>query len=947
MIMKHQHQHTPVQMSDVDGSDHMNSPFAWNDVRIPEDCEDLAGVCMKCHLRFAAESDFEYHKRHCFMEHRTGSRYVRLCKDEVLKGGSEDKDEDEEKMGKRKLFFADFESCIDEEGKHTVMSYGIYDCQDERYFCGYSLDDFMLKVISFSKLYKEIHIYFHNAMNYDANFILRYVLEHYKDWSIKVIMKSASRLQTIQFLWMDDHTQRRIRIGDTFHFLTMSLDRIVSSIRKPDLVTNKKNFERFFKEFKKHYTSVSDEEIDKVLHKNLFPYKYFDTPRKLDTKIDDFRDIFYPFDENLKYFSENVTCDDLEENLPKFNEICRIFNVGTAREYHDIYLMCDVMEITDVFLKARASLHDTHHIDICRYIGMPGASWAAFMKFNPDMELPLYRSTKLAEFFSSMTRGGVTSAPLRYATADSTHSIIYLDVNGLYPFVMQKYLYPYGKLEWRVFNDEDNEDPEKYFMEELCPSLKRYTRGCCIAVDMYFPEEVKRKTDQFPFAPEHKVLKDCYFDEKGEMYPFLKRWSDANGGEKMKMFCGLVGTLHPKVEYGVHWKLLKWYVKHGAKITKLYYGVFFDESDYLKEYVQLNISIRNGRKDELGKMVYKLLGNSIYGKTFESPFNRGTYVIVRNEEKLTGMLEEGGISSITPIDENNCIVKLDEEEVILDKPTYIGACVTEYAKLHMYKLFYDKLMGIFPEIELVYTDTDSFIVRVEHREGMNAPELFKFINERCPGLFGSIGGQVKSETGEDDLIEEVIALRSKLYAYKTTKGKIGKRAKGTTGAAQAKELSWEAYKNALFELKAVPTHNMQFKRNAFEIQTVELVKQSVSVNDGKRKICEDGIHTHAWGWNDRDNLGFHNDEDEDEDLRATRGMSSTLYDPKTSTTTTVDQSIPMEIDTTTTAKNKKVLSEIETGTTSDEPEPEPESDTDDSMVDSQELEKLVPSCLLL
>lgn len=830
--------------------------FAWSNVDADDDDPLSAGICMKCHLRFKNAFDLEYHQKHCFMKNRSGSRYVKLSDEPFLRGKDEEDDPEvsrEEALGRRKLFFADFESSIDGEGHHATMSYGLYDTVDGEYFSGYSLEEFMEKVIEFSKRHKEIHVYFHNAMNYDANFILRYVLREKKDWSINVIMKSASRLQTIKFIWMDGKTQRRIRIGDTYHFMTMSLDRIVSSIRKDDIEENRQHFSRFFEEFRKKYPELDDVAFDKVLHKNLFPYRFFDDPAKLDTDIGEFDRIFRPAEENLQFFSEAVSVEDLAANYPKFEEICELFNVRTARDYHDIYLLCDVMEIADVFLRARESLYETHHIDIARYIGMPGASWAAFLKYNPAMQLPLYRATKFAEFFNSMTRGGVTSAPLRYACSDATHSIIYLDVNGLYPFVMQKYLYPCGELEWRTFDESVNQDPQKYFMDVLCPSLKEYTRGCCVAADLHFPPEVKKMTDQFPFAPEHRVLKDCYFDENGEMYPFLQRWSEANDGERMKPFIGLVGTLEDKVEYGVHWRLLRWYIKHGVVLRKLYYGVFFDEGDYLRGYVQLNISIRNQRKDELGKMVYKLLGNSIYGKTFESPFNRGTYLIVRNEEKLTGLLEEGGISSITPIDEENCIVKLDAEQVVLDKPTYIGACVTEYAKLHMYKLFYDKLMGIFPGIELVYTDTDSFIVRVEHAANMGPKELFEFIDARCPGLFGSVGGQVKSETGGEDLIAEVIALRSKLYAYRTTKGKIGKRAKGTTSAAQERELSWDVYKKALFELRAVPTHNMQFLRSGFEVQTIDMVKQSISVNDGKRFICPDGIHTHAWGWKEDDN----------------------------------------------------------------------------------------------
>lgn len=821
------------------------SDYSWNRVDVPDGTRS-AGVCEKCHLKFDVPEEYEYHRHHCFMAHRSGSRYVKLSEKEELCGGGAE-GEEEDSLADRKLLFADFESCIKEDGFHEVMSYGLYDVEGHQYIHGYCLEDFMDVVLQISKRHKEIHVYFHNAMNYDANFILRYVLERHVDWSISVIMKSSTKLQTIKFLYMDGKTQRRIRIGDTYHFMTMSLSRIVNSIRKDDVEANMRAFPLFFETFHTEYPGVANAEIDRVLYKNVFPYKFFVRPECLDTPLSAFRMIFEPREENLAYFSEGVTVQELAENLPQFDYICRTFGVRDARGYHDVYLLCDVMQITDVFLKARESLMETHHIDIAKYIGMPGASWHAFLKLSPDMRLPLYRNTKFAEFFAHMTRGGVTSAPLRYAVADETHSILYLDVNGLYPYVMQQYKYPQGKMEWMVFRDIKG-GLEEYLQQYFFPLLEASGRGACLCVDLGVPDWLKEKTDQFPFAPEHRVLKDEYYDEGGVMYPYLRRWSEANGGARMQAFVGLVGTLYDKKEYGVHWQLLKWYIEHGMRVTKLHFAVIFDEGDYLKNYVSLNISIRNTRTDELGKMVYKLLGNSIYGKTFESPFNRGKYLIIRNREKLTGLLEEGNVSLITPIDHENCVVKMDAEDVVLDKPTYIGACVTEYAKLHMYKLFYDQLGSVFPGVELVYTDTDSFIVRVEHRAGMTSPELFKYIEEKCPGMIGNIGGQVKSETG-DDTIAEVVALRSKLYAYVTKHGKIGKRAKGTTAAAQDTELSWETYKQALFDLKAVPTHNMQFQRSGFQIRTVEMVRQSISVNDGKRYICEDGIHTHAWGFN--------------------------------------------------------------------------------------------------
>ena len=131
-----------------------------------------------------------------------------------------------------------------------------------------------------------------------------------------------------------------------------------------------------------------------------------------------------------------------------------------------------------------------------------------------------------------------------------------------------------------------------------------------------------------------------------------------------------------------------------------------------------------------------------------------------------------------------------------------------------------------------------------------------------------LGGQIKSETGTDDLIDEVIALRSKVYAYRTTKGKIGKRCKGVTGATQDKDLDWDTYKQCLLTTKAVPTTNVQFERRAFSIRTAEITKPSLSANDGKRRILEDGIHTRAW--DDQDDMAQNVGAEEEQQQQQSR-----------------------------------------------------------------------------
>lgn len=855
---------------------HYSSKYSTKDMPV-------AGICSKCRLVFTDEFTFRYHQDHCLMAGQTGYRHVQLVTYELsehptLNGEEVDIAAEEKHVERRRVLYADFESSIDPEtGEHTFMSYGIYDWKSREYQCGYHLQEFIDFVLkkAYDNEEDQIYVYFHNAMGYDANFILRHVMSKidYVNWGIQVIMKSSNKMQKLVFHTRQGEKSRAIHIGDTFLFLTLSLERIVDSIRKDDIEMNKQLFPRFFAKFREIYPFVTEGDIDHILRKNIFPYKFFTDGLKLTCGIDEFVKIFEPNDENLQYFSERVTVEDLRTSYEDTLGVIKTFQCKSAKDYHDLYLCCDVMQLADVFDRSMNILWDSHEIHLTKYLGMPSASWAAFLRHDPGMKIPLYEDTFYAEFFKGMIRGGITSAALRYAKADNRHSIIYLDVNGLYPYVMQKYEFPCGQFNFLPLDWTGEHCKEK--LTEYFKMFETEHKGMCFCVDLVIPEEIKQQTDMYPFAPEHRRIYREYFKDETTktLTPFLKRWSEANQGEKMSEFTGLVCTLYDKSKYNVHWRLLKFYMEHGIEVRKVYFGIMFDEGDYLAGYIRKNIEIRNTRKDELGKTLYKLLGNSIYGKTFESPFKRNTYEIVRDPVKLQGLLEEGNIAAMVPVDDLGWIVRMDGEDIVLDKPTYIGACVCEFSKLHMYTLLYDKLMKIFPDnagergCQLVYTDTDSFIVYVRHPDGVgdDPKELFAYIKSQDPTLIGGIGGQVKSETGEDDTIDEVIALRSKVYAYKTKNGHIGKRAKGTTYDAQEMQLDWETYKQALESLTSINTRNMQFVRKTFKISSLNVYRQSLSVNDGKRFICKDGVHTHAFGFPIPEEE-YEDDEEETEEI---------------------------------------------------------------------------------
>ena len=113
----------------------------------------------------------------------------------------------------------------------------------------------------------------------------------------------------------------------------------------------------------------------------------------------------------------------------------------------------------------------------------------------------------------------------------------------------------------------------------------------------------------------------------------------------------------------------------------------------------------------------------------------------------------------------------------MDKPIYLGFSVLELSKLLMYETFYDKLQPYFghENMQLLYMDTDSFVLNVSTKDIIkdlkNLEDLFDFNNlDKNHKLFSNknkkVIGKFKIETPKNIWIDEFVALRSKMYAFK-------------------------------------------------------------------------------------------------------------------------------------------------------------------------------------
>ena len=193
--------------------------------------------------------------------------------------------------------------------------------------------------------------------------------------------------------------------------------------------------------------------------------------------------------------------------------------------------------------------------------------------------------------FEEGTRGGMCQAAYRYAKANNKYMknydknkessyLEYGDANNLYGFAVCKKL-PVYYLKWV--------DNLSIFTEEF---IKNYHENSIIGynleVDVKYPRNLHKLLSEIPFLPERMTTNKC-----------------------TKLVC----NLNDKENYHVHILTLKQPLNHGLKFKKVHRAVKFIQEFWLKPYIEMNTEVRMKAKTDFEKDFFKLMHNSVFGKT--------------------------------------------------------------------------------------------------------------------------------------------------------------------------------------------------------------------------------------------------------------------------------------------------------------------------------------------
>ena len=644
----------------------------------------------------------------------------------------------------------------------------------------------------------EIHLFFHGLSNYDSHFIIQ-KLYNFSSTEIKIIPKNTEKYLSFSV--------GCIHFKDSYQFLLESLAILVQDLmdKRPDHFVY---VNRFIKD---------DEQRELLKQKGIFPYNYMKDVRVLRKK-------HLPKKEG---FFNDLTCQHITKDEYDFaQKVWDRFSCKTFQDYMEIYLLADCLLLCDVFENFRSNCLQQYNIDPCYYFSAPHFTFDAFLRHS-SLTLELLSDINQYLFIIKGIRGGMSMVSKRHAVTNnkyvegynslkSSSFILYLDANNLYGRAMQEYL-PWKNFEW-MSPHQLNYD----FIKWLKPEGEV---GCIIQCSLEYPVALHNYHSDYPLAPLKKSV------PYGMLSPVARMICDKHKLKRTTNVEKLLATVEDKDFYILHYRNLQLYVSLGLRVKKIHAGIIFKQGPIMKSYVDFNSEKRAQATNKFDTDFYKLLSNSLYGKTIENPEKRSKVKLCSESSTYENYIGKPNFKNAKRINSKLVGVEMKYSSIKINKPFYIGMSILDLSKWHMYNFHYNVMKAIFSDrVHLLYTDTDSFIYEISSADVYeelrpHARDYFDFSNYQESHM-------LKNESASK-CITEFVGLRSKMHSFmfddKKDVSKAEVRvAKGVQKSVIFNDLRFSTYLNCLW--------NDEVKEHNFK--TIRSMKHSVATyTQSKITLC--------------------------------------------------------------------------------------------------------------
>ena len=230
--------------------------------------------------------------------------------------------------------------------------------------------------------------------------------------------------------------------------------------------------------------------------------------------------------------------------------------------------------------------------------------------------------------------------------------------------------------------------------------------------------------NDYPLAPEKLAIP----------YDMLSDYCKKIAGEyeiKVGDVKKLVRNLGNKTKYIVHYRNLQLYLSLGMKLTKIHRVLKFKQSDWMKKYIDFNTEKRTNAANSFEKDFFKLMINSVYGKTMENLQKRINVRLVNNEKDFLKYTSRPTHITHKIFGKNYAAIHEIKPVLTLNKPIYVGFTALELSKWLMWDFHYSVIKKHF-DSELLFTDTGNLNYEIKsedvYEKFFKHKNLFDFSN---------------------------------------------------------------------------------------------------------------------------------------------------------------------------------------------------------------------------
>ena len=346
-------------------------------------------------------------------------------------------------------------------------------------------------------------------------------------------------------------------------------------------------------------------------------------------------------------------------------------------------------------------------------------------------------------------------------------------MNNLYGLAMSEYI-PYDEFGWL----------EKINEFDINSINEKSDTGYFLEVDLEYPDELHELHKNYPLAPEKLVVSSNMLSE------YCRKIADKNQ-IKVGSVKKLIPNLANKTKYALHYRNLQ-FIRNETKIHRI---LKFKQSDWMKRYIDFNTEKRKNAANDFEKDFFKLMINSVYGKTMENLWKRINVRLINNAKDFLKYTSRPTYITHKIFGENYASVHEIKPELILNNSIYVGFTVLELSKWLMYDFHYNFIKKNF-NAELLFTDTEGLAYEIKseniYKEFFKQKDLFDFSNySEDSEYFDKTNkraiGKTKDEFG-GIIATEFVGLKSKMYSIKKINDKELDTAKGVNIATEFNDL---------------------------------------------------------------------------------------------------------------------------------------------------------------